>query len=71
MASVSWESDDCICSSYFFYLGLLLFVLLLLGMVMYAKEVETKVEIIKITWDKKIIIIITTPYITGHSLAVT
>ena len=33
----------------FFYLGLLLFVLLLLGMVMYAKEVETKVEIIKIT----------------------
>ena len=47
-----------------------MFVLLLLGKVMYAKEVETKVEILKITWDKKIIII-TTSYITGHSLAVT
>ena len=27
--------------------------LLLLGMVMYAKEIDTKKEKIKITWDKK------------------
>ena len=45
-----------------------MFVLLLLGMVMYAKEVETKEEI-KITWEiKKNHYVI---YITGHSLAVT
>ena len=50
-----------------------MFVLWLLGMVMYAKEVETKEEI-EITWDKNKKIIKKKHYIiyiTGHSLAVT